>query len=110
MTDSFLRRHLSQRAIRWAEVLADFTAFFAAILISYWLHTIFKGYALSEGINYYCQLGLAAGLVGTLTFQFTGLYRHQASIMNLLETRKIIKITLLLFLFLVLYSFFAKAD
>lgn len=97
--------------MRWAEVLADFTAFFAAILISHWLHTVLiTGYALSAGLDYYCQLGLAAGVVGTLTFHFAGLYRHQASIMNLLETRKIIKITLMLFLLLVLYSFFAKAD
>ncbi|CAK8722679.1 Exopolysaccharide biosynthesis polyprenyl glycosylphosphotransferase [Candidatus Electronema halotolerans] len=100
---------LSKRAIRWAEVLADFAAFFAAIIISYWLHPVFAGYTLPEGMDYYCRLGLAAGLLGTLTFQFTGLYRHQASMMNLLETRNIIKTTLLLFLFLVLYSFFARA-
>ena len=101
---------LSKRTIRCAERLADFTAFFAAITISYWLHTVFIGYGLSEGADYYCRLGLAAGLVGTLIFQFAGLYQHQASMMNLLETRKIIKSTLLLFLLLVLYYFFARAD
>ncbi len=101
---------LSKRTIRCAERMADFTALFAAITISYWLHTVFIGYGLKEGADYYCRLGLAAGLIGTLIFQFTGLYRHQASMMNLLETRKIIKSTLLLFLLLVLYYFFARAD
>ncbi len=100
---------LSRRAIRCAEVLADFVAFFAAIIFSYWLHPVFTGYSLPEGLDYYCRLGLAAGLIGTLTFHVTGLYRHKASMMNLLETRKIIKTTLLLFLLLVLYSFFARA-
>lgn len=101
---------LSKQTIRRAEVLADFTAFFAAIIISYWLHATFVGYALTEGLNSYCYLGLAAGLVGILTFYFTGLYQHQASMMNLLETRKIIKTTSLLFLVLILFSFFTKAE
>ncbi len=109
MTDSVLRRQLSRRAIRWAEMLADFLAFFAAIIISYWLHPVFAGRALPEGIGHYCRLGLTAGFAGVLTFHFTGLHRHKASMMNLLETRKIIKTTLLLFLLLVLYSFFARA-
>jgi exopolysaccharide biosynthesis polyprenyl glycosylphosphotransferase len=100
---------LSRRAIRCAEIIADFLAFFSAIIIAYWLHPALAGRALPEGPGYYCRLGLAAGLIGTLTFHVTGLYRHKASMMNLLETRKIIKTTLLLFLLLVLYSFFARA-
>lgn len=107
--NSFLLRHLSRRAIRWAEVVADFLAFVAAVNGACWLHTALTGHALPEGAGYYCQLSLFAGLIGTLTFHFTGLYRHKASMMNLLETRKIIKTTLLLFLLLVLYSFFARA-
>ncbi|MCI5142916.1 MAG: hypothetical protein D3909_14540, partial [Candidatus Electrothrix sp. ATG1] len=100
----------SKKTIRLAEVLTDFFVLFLSVVVAYFFYRQVIGRALPGGLVYYCQLGLFSGIVGTLTFSFTGLYRHQASMMNLLETRKIIKTTLLLFLLLILYTFFARAD
>ncbi|WP_420208842.1 exopolysaccharide biosynthesis polyprenyl glycosylphosphotransferase [Candidatus Electronema sp. JC] len=100
---------LSLRALRWAEICTDFFAFFASVIGAFGLHRLIVSQPLPEGLGYYIQLGLLAGFVGTMTFHFIGLHRHQASMMNLLETRKIIKTTLLLFLLLIVYSFFARA-
>lgn len=80
------------------------------MVAAYYLYGKFITRPLPGGLVCYCQLGLFAGLVGTLTFYFAGLYRHQASMMNLLETRRIIKVTLLLFLLLVLYTFSSRAE
>ena len=103
-------KEISKKAIRFAEVLADCCILFSAVIFAYYLYGKVIGRALPGGPAYYCQLGFFSGIIGTLTFYFTGLYRHQASMMNLLETRKIIKTTLLLFLLLILYTFFTKAD
>ncbi|MCI5160974.1 MAG: sugar transferase [Candidatus Electrothrix sp. AX5] len=100
----------SKKAIRLAEVFTDFFVLFLAVVSAYCLYRYFIDKFLPGGIVAYCQLGLFSGLVGTMTFYFIGLYRHQASMMNLLETRKIIKITLLLFLLLILYTFFSRAQ
>lgn len=106
--EPFLLRHATG-LIRCAEFLTDFTAFFCSIIGGYGLYIIFLNRYLPEGGLYYCQLGLFAGVIGTLTFHFNGLYRHQASMMNLIETRKIIRSTLLLFLLLILYSFLTRS-
>ena len=100
----------SEKAVLFAKGLTDLSALFLSIVIAYFLYGKFVGRPLPGGLSYYCQLGLFSGLVGTLTFYFTGLYHHQASMMNLLETRKVIKTTLLLFLLLILYTFFARAE
>jgi exopolysaccharide biosynthesis polyprenyl glycosylphosphotransferase len=100
----------SKKAIRCAEILTDFLVLFSSVVIAYFLYGKFIGNPLPGGLGYYCQLGILSGAVGTLTFYVTGLYRHQASMMNLLETRKIIKTSLLLFLLLIFYTFFAKAE
>ncbi|MCI5158764.1 MAG: hypothetical protein D3906_10070, partial [Candidatus Electrothrix sp. AUS1_2] len=100
----------SKKAVLFTEGLTDLSALFLSIVIAYFLYGKFVGRPLPGGLSYYCQLGLFSELVGTLTFYFTGLYHHQASMMNLLETRKVIKTTLLLFLLLILYTFFARAE
>ncbi|CAK8715617.1 Exopolysaccharide biosynthesis polyprenyl glycosylphosphotransferase [Candidatus Electrothrix laxa] len=100
----------SKKAIRLAEVFTDFLVLFFSVVSSYYFYVFFIDKVHLGGLLSYCQLGLFSGLVGTLTFCFTGLYRHQASMMNLLETRKIIKTTLVLFLLLILYTFFSRAD
>lgn len=98
-----------KKLLRYAEILTDFFAFFFSITIGYGLYTVLMNRPLPEGVFYYVQLGFFAGIVGIMTFHLTGLYYHQASIMNLLETRKLIHTTSLLFLLFILYSFFAKA-
>ena len=100
----------SRRVILYAKALTDFLAFLLAVIGGYGLYVLFMQHTLPEGALYYCQLGFVAGIIGVITFHFTGLYRQQASMMNLLETRKIIRTSLQLFLFLILFSFFARAD
>jgi len=100
----------SKKAICLAEIFTDFLVFSLAVVVAYFLYGHLVNTPLPGGLVAYCQLGLFSGLAGTLTFYFIGLYRHQASMMNLLETRKIIKTTLLLFLLLILYTFFARAE
>lgn len=99
-----------KKAICLAEIFTDFLVFSLAVVVAYFLYGHLLDNPLPGGLVAYCQLGLFSGFVGTLTFYFIGLYRHQASMMNLLETRKIIKTTLLLFLLLILYTFFARAE
>ncbi|MCW5207171.1 sugar transferase, partial [Desulfobulbus sp. US2] len=101
---------VAKEVIRLAEAFADFSALFFAVIAAYCIYVEFVGNSLPGGPVSYCRLGLFSGVFGTLTFYFTGLYRHQASMMNLLETRKVIKTTLLLFLLLILYTFFARAE
>ncbi len=100
----------SETVILYAKVVTDFLAFFIAVIGGYGLYILITHRTLPEGALYYCQLGILAGITGVITFHFTGLYRQQASMMNLLETRKIIRTTLQLFLFLALFSFFARAN
>ena len=101
---------VSKKIIRSAEVLTDFLVLFLAVVFAYYLYGKFVDKPIPGGLVAYCQLGLSSGIVGTMTYYFTGLYHYQASMMNLLETRKIIKTTLLLFLLLILYTFFARAE
>lgn len=103
-------KKFSKKAIRSAEVFTDCFILFFAVVFAYYIYGKIIGRPLPGGLFHYCQLGLLSGIIGTLSFYFIGLYHHQASMMNLLETRKIIKTLLLLFLLLILYTFFAKAD
>ncbi|MCI5131490.1 MAG: sugar transferase [Candidatus Electrothrix sp. EH2] len=103
-------KKISKKAIRSAEVLTDCCLLFFAVVFAYYIYGKIIGGPLPGGLLAYCQLGILSGIIGVIAFYFAGLYRHQASMMNLLETRKIIKMLLLLFLLLILYTFFAKAD
>ncbi|MCI5148809.1 MAG: sugar transferase [Candidatus Electrothrix sp. MAN1_4] len=101
---------LSRKSILFLEITVDFLSVFSSFVIAYWLDTWLKGNDISQGEWIYYQLGITAGCLSITVFYINGLYRHQASMMNLLETKKVIKTTLLLFLVLVLYSFFLQAD
>ena len=84
-------KKFSKKAIRSAEVFTDCFILFFAVVFAYYIYGKIIGRPLPGGLFHYCQLGLLSGIIGTLSFYFIGLYHHQASMMNLIETRKIIK-------------------
>ncbi len=91
-----------------AEVIVDVTAIAAAVLTGYWI--FLANNPVPAEWRSYILVALLTSLVGVLVFERMGLYRQQASLMNLIEIRKIIDAVLLLYLMFLLYSFFGKAE
>ncbi len=104
---SFLLRH-STGLIRFSQIVTDFLIIYSSILGGTLLALFFTNQSAAGG-NFY-KLALVAGTIGIVAFHHFGLYRHHASIMNLLETRKIIRTSFLLFLLLIFYSYFTGED
>jgi len=89
-----------------AEIIADLVAILSAFSFSTAIHV-----SLHPTITYrprFTIVAIITAIFGVLIFERFGLYRQQASIMNLIEIRKIIRATLLLCLGLILYSYFQK--
>ncbi len=93
----------------YGEIISDFLCFFFGFTGGYGLYVLFMQHPLPGGLAAYAQLGFFFAITGTLTFYITGLYQHQASIMNLLETRKLFRLVCMLYLVLIVYSFFTKS-
>jgi len=93
------------RLLQAAEVCADFAAIYFSFIIAYCIYLSIWDRLLPGGEAYYSKLGLAASVIGVSAYYYVGLYRHQASMMNLLEVREIIRTTFYPFFFLILYSF-----
>ena len=102
----------SRYVLKGMEVGMDFIVIYASIIGSYWIYTFWFNRYLPGGFGYYSDLGLSAGVIGVSAFCYNGLCWRRVSmmsIMNLLETRRIIRTTFVLFLLLILYLYFTNA-
>lgn len=88
------------------EIAVDMTAIFISILTGYYIY-LYTNPVQAEWISY-TLVATVASLAGFLFFERIGLYRQQTSLMNLIEIRKIIKAVFLLYLALLMYSYFGQ--
>lgn len=103
-----LRKHF-HLIVAIAEPVVDFSSFVLGYLIGYGLHRLVHqdpGFPLIP----YVKFSLVVAVMGTIIFALIGLYTKQASLMNIVEVRKILRANFILGLIVLSLSFALEID
>ena len=106
---AFLRRHyvgLTTAAEAVADVFCLGLSFLLGARLDSWLPWAGAG----PGAGGYLRTGALAALAGIVVFERMGLYRRQASVLNVEETRRVIKAVAVLAAVLIAWSYFTRTE
>ena len=76
--------------INFAQRLADFLVVVASFILGHWYYTVIQGRTVPYTFFGFMLLGAVAALMFVVIFQSAKLYQREMSLLNVVETRRIL--------------------